>query len=126
MAPIVLADDELVSLENTVLSGSASVSYRIGQRLGAGGMGVALFALRQAPDGESPVVLKILRPSFVKKAGDMAGMTARKESLALAKLNDQVPPTPFVVRLVDSASVDVELDGATTSLAWMAIEFVHG
>src|SRR5688572_388705 len=42
-----------------------NVGYRILYPLGRGGMSDALLALRVAPEGESPVVVKILQLGFV-------------------------------------------------------------
>jgi eukaryotic-like serine/threonine-protein kinase len=102
------------------------VSYRIERMIGKGGFGFACLAIRQGPDGCSPVVLKIIRPRVVAEAGDMALRVIKKEAVALGRLNERVPPTPFVVRLLDTGSLSVLDEGRPLEVPWIAIEYVHG
>ena len=81
------------------------VRYQIERVLGQGGTAVAYFATRQAPDGQSPVVVKVILPRLVMESGDHAQTIVKKEAVALGRLNERVPPTPFVVRLMDTGSV---------------------
>src|SRR5688572_30236174 len=80
------------------------VSYRLERQIGEGGMGSAHLALRQAPDGLSPVVVKLVRPAFGPNSDRAAALVVQKESVALGRLNERVPPCPFVVRLVDTGA----------------------
>lgn len=98
------------------------VSYRIGAQLGQGGMGIALFALRVAPDGECPVVIKVLRPELLASHGALGTLSVQKEVAALAVLNERVPPTPYVVRYVDHGVVTI----AQFTVPWVAVEHVYG
>lgn len=100
----------------------AQVVYRVDRAIGEGGMSVTFFALRLAPSGETPVVLKIVRPEVARGAGVRAALMVRKEAVALGRLNEQVPPTPYVVRLLDAGGVKV----GDTDLPWLAVEYVHG
>src|SRR3954469_1575839 len=102
------------------------VSYRLERQIGEGGMGTAFLALRQAPDGVSPVVIKMVRRGFGTGPSDAAaGMVVLKEAVALGRLNERVPPTPFVVRLVDTGAA--ELHGPSNpATPWLAVEYVHG
>jgi serine/threonine protein kinase len=102
------------------------VTYRISHVLGGGGMSVAFFAMRLAPDGQMPVVVKVLGPNMVRGAGNKGLLAVRKEAVALGRLNERVPPTPFVVRLVDVGSLPFEDAGTPLELPWLAIEYVHG
>ena len=102
------------------------VHYSIESRIGAGASATTFFAMRRAPHGETPVVLKLLSPSFVRAAGSQAVISAHKEATALARLNDQVPPTPFVVRLIDTGWLAADVDGIPVNLPWLATEYVHG
>lgn len=105
---------------------SADVSFRLDQALGKGGMSIAFLATRRAPDGDSQVVVKMLRPSIVRKLGASASNLIRKEAVALGRLNERTPPTPFVVRLVDTGEYDATWGDLPVRLPWIAIEYVHG
>jgi serine/threonine protein kinase len=104
-----------------------SVSYRIERHLGSGGMAVAFLATRTAPEGTSPVVLKIIRPSVVFDSSTLAAMIVQKEAVALGRLTERVPATPFVVRFVDAGLGTASARGVLPlGLPWIAMEFVHG
>ena len=101
------------------------VSYRLERRIGEGGMGQAFLALRHAPDGISPVVIKMVRPTVESGAQNSAGILVQKEAVALGRLNERIPPCPFVVRLVDTGST--HLNGPNRPpTPWLAVEYVHG
>jgi serine/threonine protein kinase len=102
------------------------VRYRIGQTLGRGGMAIAFLAARTAAEGQAPVVVKIVRPSVVRASGEHASLLVRKEAVALGRLNERVPPTPFVVRLVDAGSLPATRANKPSDLPWLALEYVHG
>jgi hypothetical protein len=59
-------------------------------------------------------------------ASEIALLTIRKESVALGRLNEQVPPTPFVVRLLETSEIAVSYRGVGVELPWVAMEYVHG
>lgn len=100
--------------------------YKVERFLGGGGMSVALFATRLAPDGETPVVLKVLKPHLAFRQDQAALLAVAKEAVALGRLNDRVPTTPFVVRYIDSGNLRVEYGMTSLRLPWIAIEYVHG
>jgi eukaryotic-like serine/threonine-protein kinase len=100
------------------------VSYRLERRIGEGGMGTAYLAMRQAADGVSPVVVKLVRPSFGPSSERAASILVQKEAVALGRLNERIPPCPFVVRLVDTGAAD--LYGPNQLIPWLAVEYVHG
>ncbi len=102
------------------------VKLRIERRLGEGGTAAAYFATRFGPDGISPVVVKVILPSVIAQAGETARMIVQKEAVALGRLNERVPQSPFVVRLFDVGELDYKRHGAQLKLPWLAIEYVHG
>jgi eukaryotic-like serine/threonine-protein kinase len=123
------SDDALLaSLEGTVIapSGRPGVEYRLERIIGAGSFSVAFFAIRSSSDGESPAVIKLMRPRMVREAGQAAALVAQKERVALRRLNEQVPPPPFVVRLLDDDAVRVVDGDSPAVLPWLALEYVHG
>lgn len=120
-----LSDSSISGLNQRVVPSDIhpNVHYRLLHQLGEGGMGVAFYALRQSPDGVAPAVLKVVRPQIVATAGPTAALMIRKEAIALGRLNERVPPTPFVVRFLDTGNLRVQ---NKVDLPWIAIEYVHG
>ncbi len=102
------------------------VQYRLGPQVGQGAMAVAFYALRIAPEGYTPVVVKLLRPSFVRQYGQAATLTVQKEAVALGRLNERLPSTPFVVRLIDTGQLGISDRYGPVELPWLAVEYVHG
>jgi eukaryotic-like serine/threonine-protein kinase len=124
--------DRLSSSGPTSLSGRVidselqpGVTYRLERPIGEGGMGSAYLALRQTLDGLSPVVVKLVRPAFGANSARAAALVVQKEAVALGRLNERVPPCPFVVRLIDVGST--LLNGSQQPpTPWLAVEYVHG
>jgi serine/threonine protein kinase len=100
----------------------AGVRYFIERHVGEGGMGQAYLARREAPEGAGPVVVKVVRPT-VGEGRISAELLAQKEAVALGRLNERVPPGPFVVRFIDTGAARIFGEQLTP---WIAIEFVHG
>jgi serine/threonine protein kinase len=98
------------------------VRFQLDRLVGSGGIGFAFLARREAPDGASFVVVKLMRPEFAE--GEIPPeLVAMKEAVALGRLNERVPPTPYVVRLVDSGTAPLFGERPTP---WTAVEYVHG
>src|SRR3954463_16254182 len=102
------------------------VSYRLEHKLGEGGTAVAYLAKRHGPNGEWPTVIKIIQPHIVKDSNERALTIIKKEAVALGRLNERVPPTPFVVRLLDTGALLFKPFGKGLELPWIALEYVHG
>jgi serine/threonine protein kinase len=128
MFQIASGDDTLRALTGTTLTSEVArgVGYSVGQPLGSGGLSLAFNALRITPEGTAPVALKILRPSIVRRYGDTAALIVSREAVALGRLNERVPPTPFVVRLIDTGALTAVYEGATVTLPWLVTEYIHG
>ncbi len=102
------------------------VRYQVVRRLGEGGTAAAFLATRVAPDGQSPVVLKIILPQVANDSDERALTFIKKEAVALGRLNERVPPSPYVVRLIDTGSMPMPHGGNTLELPWLALEYIHG
>lgn len=128
MIDLSYSDHNLTALRGVELRSSVSpnVTYQLEQALGAGSMAVVFRAIRRAPDGQSFSVVKIVHPEMAMDESEIALLTIRKESVALGRLNEQVPPTPFVVRLLETSEIAVTYRGASVELPWLAMEYVHG
>ena len=100
----------------------SGVRYQLERLIGEGGMGLAYLARAEGPEGSALVVIKFMRPNFADGAVSPE-LVAMKEAVALGRLNEHVPPTPFVVRLIDAGRA--QIFGAEPS-PWTAIEYVHG
>jgi serine/threonine protein kinase len=71
-------------------------------------------------------VLKITQPGVMSQSGEMVARLFKKEVVALGRLNERVPPTPFVVRLLDTGVAEIHEEGHSVALPWLALEYVHG
>ena len=103
-----------------------AASYHVERILGQGATAVACLVTRRSAAGESPAVLKVILPQMVTRSGDTATKLILKEAVALGRLNERVPPTPFVVRLIEAGATRVPYLGRTVELPWLALEYVHG
>jgi len=102
------------------------VSYRLERKLGEGGTALAYLTRRISPVGESQAVIKIILPQVVAESDERALTIIKKEAVALGRLNERVPPTPFVVRLLDTGSVAFQSGTRLLQLPFIALEYVHG
>lgn len=127
--PIRQGDDDLASLLGGSLTSPNFVdtSYKLNETIAVGGMSVAIKAQRLSAHGESTTVIKFLKPSFLRTDKALARIVVEKEVVSLMRLNERVPSTPFVVRLLDAGTLAVALaKGPRLDLPWIALEYVHG
>ncbi len=104
----------------------SGVTYFIERTLGEGGTAVAFFARRRSPEGETPVVMKVILPRIVQQSGRQADTIYKKEAVALGRLNERVPPTPYVLRMIDTGAIEYEYARRSLRLPWIALEYVDG
>lgn len=100
--------------------------FRLLRLLGCGGTSNAYYALRESQGNESPAVVKVISPVLVERDPVSAQTFVTKEAVALGRLNERVPPTPFVIRLMDVGTVRYRGPQGELRLPWLAIEYVHG
>ncbi|MFI5297010.1 MAG: serine/threonine-protein kinase [Polyangiales bacterium] len=125
-------DDELRALVGQIVeappswTGGARARFKIESRLGDGGTGVAFLALRQSETGESPHVIKIFRPALIQRAPEIAEVSRRKEHASMRRLNERVPPSPYIVRMTDVGELLVSYGNQPINLPWIASEYING
>jgi serine/threonine protein kinase len=110
----------------TLRPDAGAAQYLVEAKLGVGGTAVAFIAQRDAAGNRSPAVVKVIRPEIVERHGATAAAVFLKEVVALGRLNERSPPTPFVVRLFDVGHVEVPWRDGKIELPWLAIEYVSG
>lgn len=115
MTPSVLPSGE-DDWTGTEVQGLSGARYRFEHVLGAGSQAVAWRATRAGEHGSWPVVVKVWSTPFVRAHPELSRLVLRKESVALARFADIVPPEPFVLRLLDAGEVG--------STPWIALERV--
>lgn len=128
MLSVPFEDDALEGLLDALIPSEVvpGVAYRLVWRIGEGGMSVVFYALRITADGEVPVVVKVLKPSCVFRAGPTAALIVKKEAIALGRLNERVPPTPFVIRYIDTGTFPLAVGDQQIDAPWVVVEYVHG
>lgn len=104
------------------------VRYHIKKPIGAGSTGTAYFALRESEQGSLPVVLKVISPEVVSSNQEAATLMVKKEAVALGRIGERVPPTPFVVKLIEAGFIPnvTGARGQPIRVPWVAVEYVHG
>lgn len=116
-----------------VNDGGVDAGYVIDSVLGVGGMGVAFLAhvdgdVERAgrPPNGTRCVLKVLLPDVVVREARVAELSFKKEVVALSRLAEKRPPSPFVVRWLDAGAMVVRANQQELSLPWCAMELVDG
>jgi serine/threonine protein kinase len=56
---------------------------------------------------------------------EAATLLVKKEAVALGRIGERVPPTPFVVKLIEAGFLP-EVAGKRVRVPWIAVEYVHG
>lgn len=101
--------------------------------IGVGGMGVVLGAT-DGPDG-APVVAKVIAPQLAPAQWAAFVKASRREALALRRLSDRRPPSPYIVRFFDEGEVEVPIHARQASgsfsdetipIRYLILEYVDG
>ncbi len=107
------------------------------RRLGVGGMATVFLGerTRDMPHGVlSPLTphklaIKVMQLSTARELARMGVDPLRlfsRESVALARLAERKPPTPFIVGFYGCGLSDVETKHGTHRVPWLALEYVDG
>lgn len=101
--------------------------------IGVGGMGVVLGAT-DGPDG-APVVAKVIAPQLAPAQWAAFVKASRREALALRRLSDRRPPSPYIVRFFDEGEVEVPVKHKVSTntftddvipIRYLILEYVDG
>ena len=107
------------------------------KRLGVGGMATVFLAERirevsprvLSPQTPKRLAVKFMQLSTARELGRLGIDPLRlfsRESVALARLSDRKPPTPYVVGFYGCGVAEVVARGTTHRVPWLAIEYVDG
>jgi serine/threonine protein kinase len=120
-----IKDVDILALSGTLLDSpkGASTSYCLGPVIGEGAQGVVFRATQRSAEGESAVVIKVLRPRAMRDLPGSAATAIAKEVAALQRLAEQTP-TPFVVKFLDTGTIRIREQ--ILELPWLAVEYVDG
>ena len=116
--------DEL--LGTRVRADAGGADYLLESKLGVGGTAAAYLAQRISATGRAPAVIKVILPRIVERQGATAAAVFLKEAVALGRLNERSPPTPFVLRLLDVGRAQVPWLSGKVEVPWLALEYVSG
>jgi serine/threonine-protein kinase len=118
----------------TALTGAAlGDRWLVEGLLGVGGMGVVLGAT-DGPDG-APVVAKVIAPQLAPAQWAAFVKASRREALALRRLSDRRPPSPYIVRFFDEGEVEVtirpqartgDFEDEVIPVRYLILEYVDG
>jgi serine/threonine protein kinase len=101
--------------------------YRLERLLGRGTLFVTFAATRIGEEGAVPFVVKVLRPSLALAWPEGVRVLSRDQAKVMAILNDRVPPSPHVVRLLEAGELARDLSrGVDVNVPWLALELVDG
>lgn len=122
------------ALANALTGAALGDRWLIEGLLGVGGMGVVLGAT-DGPDG-APVVAKVIAPQLAPAQWAAFVKASRREALALRRLSDRRPPSPYIVRFFDEGEVEVNVrkkprtnefeDVEVIPVRYLILEYVDG
>ncbi|MGZ5971369.1 MAG: hypothetical protein ACXWP4_27050, partial [Polyangiales bacterium] len=92
---------ELEGLVGALVPGAGGARFRLERILGRGALYVTFRATRIAREGAVPHAVKVLRPSLARAWPSGARLLSREQQRVLTILNERVPPSPHVLRLLE-------------------------
>jgi len=120
--------EELGALAPTLIPATIrGARYRLERLVGRGGLFVTFRATRIDDQGAVPHAVKILRPSLARAWPAGARLLSREQARVLAILNERVPPSPHVVRLLEIGEVaEDRARGVDEAVPYLAFEWIEG
>ncbi|MBL8716159.1 MAG: protein kinase [Myxococcales bacterium] len=98
---------------------------RVERLLGHGALFVTFAATRIDRRGAMPVALKVLRPSIALAWPEGPRILSREQARLVAILNERVPPSPHVVRLLEAGELGREPSrGLDLEVPYLTLELV--
>jgi serine/threonine protein kinase len=135
------ASDDLADLANgtpeLIDESGVRTGIHLRKRLGVGGMATVFLAEREgdvprdllSPSTPRRMALKFMQLSTARdlaKVGIDPLRLFSRESVALARLTERKPPTPFVVGFYGCGIAEVETRHSMSRVPWLALEYVDG
>jgi serine/threonine protein kinase len=116
---------ELEGLVGALVPGANGARYRLERVLGRGALYVTFRATRIAKEGAVPHAVKVLRPSLARAWPAGARLLSREQHRVLTILNERVPPSPHVIRLLEIGELGRdESRGVDEPVPWLALELI--
>lgn len=105
--------------------GPGGARLRVERLLGHGALFVTFAATRIDRRGAAPVALKVLRPSIALAWPEGPRVLSREQARLVSFLNERVPPSPHVVRLLDAGELPRDpARGVDLPVPWLTLELV--
>jgi hypothetical protein len=122
-----LTDEDalLRALQGAALPARSRARYRVDNLVHEDEAAAHFSGERTADDGQTPVAIRVLRPSFARAVGTEALREHAADMARFAALVDGAPATPFLLRLLEAGNL-VLPGGSGSELPWVAQEHVHG
>jgi len=118
--------EELDGLAPTLIAAPvAGARYRLERVVGRGTLFVTFRATRIDELGAVPHAVKVLRPSLERAWPAGARLLSNEQARVLAIVNERVPPSPHVVRLLEVGELAVDLArGIDAPTPFLAFEWI--
>jgi hypothetical protein len=116
---------ELEGLVGALIPAADGARYRLERILGRGALYVTFRATRISKEGAVPHAVKVLRPSLARAWPAGARLLSREQHRVLTILNERVPPSPHVIRLLELGELSRDPSrGVDEPVPWLALELI--